>query len=231
MPVRKNYRWGLLIAVAGTLLAGCAGWKSGKKDIDRLAAYMAGDFKSEEPSRRSHRAGYHDIRLHIRRIWRRDKTARWLYVEQALYALEQERNPFRQRVYKLYKYDDKDVRIFCDLYEVIGLPEEAMYKKLEYFDGLYKILESPRREFVDTTRLIKLDSCSFQFLPNGDFFKGQMRYGRRGNCREGGENERHIQSSNIAVYPKKIESKDVARTVRGNDVLWGPESTSHYIKQ
>ncbi|MCB9298163.1 MAG: hypothetical protein H6559_34330 [Lewinellaceae bacterium] len=57
------------------------------------------------------------------------KRYRWLYIEQSLYALEQERNPFRQRVYKLYKNDDKDVRIFCDLYEVIGLPEEHHVQK------------------------------------------------------------------------------------------------------
>ncbi len=63
----------------------------------RLVTYMEGSFSSQKQSIRD--TNYFDIRLHIKRIWRKRDDAYWLYVEQAVAKFIEK--PYRQRIYKV----------------------------------------------------------------------------------------------------------------------------------
>jgi CpeT/CpcT family (DUF1001) len=79
------------------LVASSSIQESRDRELKTLVKWMTGDFSSQAQSKRD--SAYFDIRLHIRPIWKSDKTAHWLYVEQAVATAENK--PYRQRVYKV----------------------------------------------------------------------------------------------------------------------------------
>jgi CpeT protein len=93
----------LLICVAA---AGAAQTqKVGKKDLKKLAAQMAGEFSSEAQSKAD--SSIFHIKLRMKPIWSERKDGFWFYVEQA--AAETEDKPYRQRIYHLYRQDERTI--------------------------------------------------------------------------------------------------------------------------
>ncbi len=99
--------------------------------LKTLATWMTGDFSSQAQSQRD--SDYFDIRLHIRPIWKSDKSAHWLYVEQAMASAENK--PYRQRVYKVQR-DGKNG--FKSVVYTLPDPEKwaGAYKKPSLFNSL-----------------------------------------------------------------------------------------------
>lgn len=65
--------------------------------LQEFARMLIGEFSSKEQSLQD--TTYLNIHLSMSRIWDEDKSAIWLYVEQAMDAKREK--PYRQRVYKL----------------------------------------------------------------------------------------------------------------------------------
>ncbi len=68
-----------------------------QKELSKLARMMTGTFSSEEQAKED--STFYNINLVMYPIWETDKSAKWLYVEQA--ATSNIDKPYRQRVYKL----------------------------------------------------------------------------------------------------------------------------------
>lgn len=89
---------------------------------------LIGEFSSKEQSLQD--TTYLNIHLSMSRIWEEDKSAIWLYVEQAMDAKREK--PYRQRVYKL-NHPGKDI-FTSDIYTIknqdrfIGLQNESAKK-------------------------------------------------------------------------------------------------------
>ena len=86
--------------------------------LDRLTEWMTGSFAStahaaEDPD-------YHDIRLHMARIWPDRTDGYWLYVEQAVATRLDE--PYRQRVYHLIEEETGSIRS-----EIYTLPDPSRF--------------------------------------------------------------------------------------------------------
>lgn len=129
------------------------------RELKTLVKWMTGDFSSQAQSQRD--SDYFDIRLHIRPIWKSDKSAHWLYVEQAVAAAENK--PYRQRVYKVERNGENGFKS-----SVYTLPEPekwiGAYKNPSLFNTLKPEMLSLRegcavflerqsaRSFVGATR-------------------------------------------------------------------------------
>lgn len=68
-----------------------------QKELSKLAQMMTGTFSSEDQAKED--SSFYNINLVMFPIWEDDKSAKWLYVEQA--ATNTIDKPYRQRVYKL----------------------------------------------------------------------------------------------------------------------------------
>ncbi|MBL7827776.1 MAG: chromophore lyase CpcT/CpeT [Saprospiraceae bacterium] len=105
--------------------------KTSGKELKLLVKWMTGDFSSKAQSVRD--SDFFDIRLHIRPIWKSDKSNHWLYVEQATAAAENK--PYRQRIYKVEKDGDQGYKSI-----VYTLPEPekwvGSYKNPAVFNTL-----------------------------------------------------------------------------------------------
>lgn len=70
--------------------------------LDELAACLTGSFSSAAQAAAD--STYHDIRLHMARVWHERSDGIWLYVEQAMAG--RRAKPYRQRVYRLTESGD-----------------------------------------------------------------------------------------------------------------------------
>lgn len=100
------------------------------QDLIELLTRMTGSFSSEKQAESD--SSYFSISLHIYPIWK-EKEGNWLYMEQALYA-EQE-DPYRQRIYKVSRENDS---IFKS--EIYTIPNQSLWvckwETPEVFDKL-----------------------------------------------------------------------------------------------
>lgn len=99
----------LIIALFSIFFIGCASTNTqtnSSKDpaLQEFARMLIGEFSSKEQSLQD--TTYLNIHLSMSRIWDEDKSAIWLYVEQAMDAKREK--PYRQRVYKL-NHPRKDI--------------------------------------------------------------------------------------------------------------------------
>ena len=68
-----------------------------EKELSELVQKMTGEFSSEDQAKED--SLFYDINLVMFPIWEADKSAKWLYVEQAVTKYIDK--PYRQRVYRL----------------------------------------------------------------------------------------------------------------------------------
>lgn len=78
--------------------------------LDTLAVWLAGSFSSEEQAAVD--SDYRHITLRMSRICPDRTDGYWLYVEQAVAGYQNQ--PYRQRVYHIYQYDD--TTFYSDVY-------------------------------------------------------------------------------------------------------------------
>lgn len=123
----------LIIVLFSIFFIGCASTNTktnSSKDpaLQEFSRMLIGEFSSKEQSLQD--TTYLNIHLSMSRIWDEDKSAIWLYVEQAMDAKREK--PYRQRVYKL-NHPGKDI-FTSDIYTLknqerfIGLQNDASKK-------------------------------------------------------------------------------------------------------
>ncbi len=138
----------LIIALLSTFFIGCASTNTqtnSSKDpaLQEFARMLIGEFSSKEQSLQD--TTYLNIHLSMSRIWDEDKSAIWLYVEQAMDAKREK--PYRQRVYKL-NHPRKDI-FTSEIYTL---------KNQERFIGLQN---DPTKRTMITPDMIELkDGCT-----------------------------------------------------------------------
>ncbi len=99
--------------------------------LDLLKRYMVGSYSSAAQATRD--TSYLNIELEMRRIWLKESTGVWLYVEQA--AAKKKDKPYRQRIYHLTQLDDSTfISTVCDL-DSMHLFTGA-YKDIARFNGI-----------------------------------------------------------------------------------------------
>ncbi len=100
--------------------------------LERLVTGMTGNYSNTDQARGDQ--NFHDVTLHIVRIWPDRTDGPWLYLEQAL--TDAPEHPYRQRVYQLAAQADGsfESRVF-ELADPIGLTgawkEPACFAKLD----------------------------------------------------------------------------------------------------
>ncbi|MFN5246051.1 MAG: chromophore lyase CpcT/CpeT [Ignavibacteria bacterium] len=138
----------LIIALFSIFFIGCASTNTqtnSSKDpaLQEFARMLIGEFSSKEQSLQD--TTYLNIHLSMSRIWDEDKSAIWLYVEQAMDAKREK--PYRQRVYKL-NHPRKDI-FTSEIYTL---------KNQERFIGLQN---DPTKRTMITPDMIELkDGCT-----------------------------------------------------------------------
>lgn len=138
----------LIIALFSIFFIGCASTNTqtnSSKDpaLQEFARMLIGEFSSKEQSLQD--TTYLNIHLSMSRIWDDDKSAIWLYVEQAMDAKRDK--PYRQRVYKL-NHPRKDI-FTSEIYTL---------KNQERFIGLQN---DPTKRTMITPDMIELkDGCT-----------------------------------------------------------------------
>ena len=88
------------------------------EELQRVAHWMTGSFSSQAQAG-ANPDHFYDIRLFMQPIWQDRADGPWLYVEQA--AAETLDRPYRQRVYRLSRIDEKTVHS-----EVFTLPGDPL---------------------------------------------------------------------------------------------------------
>ena len=138
----------LIIVLLSIFFIGCASTNTqtnSSKDpaLQEFARLLIGEFSSKEQSLQD--TTYLNIHLSMSRIWDEDKSAIWLYVEQAMDAKREK--PYRQRVYKL-NHPRKDI-FTSEIYTL---------KNQERFIGLQN---DPTKRTMITPDMIELkDGCT-----------------------------------------------------------------------
>lgn len=94
-----------VILLLGASVCFAQNQKIKQKDVKKLAGLMAGEFSSEAQSKTD--AAFFHIKLRMKPIWTDKRDGFWFYVEQA--AAESEDKPYRQRVYHLYRQDERTI--------------------------------------------------------------------------------------------------------------------------
>ena len=138
----------IIILLFSIFFIGCASTNTqtnSSKDpaLQEFARMLIGEFSSKEQSLQD--TTYLNIHLSMSRIWDKDKSAIWLYVEQAMDAKRDK--PYRQRVYKL-NHPGRDI-FTSDIYTL---------KNQERFIGLQN---DPTKRNALTPDMIELkDGCT-----------------------------------------------------------------------
>lgn len=179
-------------------------------DTDRLIKMMEGSFSSEEQSVND--SDYFDIRLHMVRIWPERTDAKWLYVEQAVAAMQDK--PYRQRVYKI-----------TNTYE--GRFESAVFtlKDPLRFAGEWK-KENPLSGITPDS-LDRREGCSvFLTLMNNGSYEGST---------DGKDCQSDLRGAKYATSEVIISEEGIKSWDRGYDEndkqVWGAEKGGYIFKR
>ncbi|MFM6955826.1 MAG: chromophore lyase CpcT/CpeT, partial [Ignavibacteria bacterium] len=116
---------------------------------------LIGEFSSKEQSLQD--TTYLNIHLSMSRIWEEDKSAIWLYVEQAMDAKREK--PYRQRVYKL-NHPGKDI-FTSDIYTL---------KNQERFIGLQN--DATKRNALTPDMIELKEGCTVSMKAMNGFYIG-----------------------------------------------------------
>ncbi len=194
--------WGgpVVFLVVGTLFP--APQTPRDRDLKTLVKWMTGDFSSQAQSQRD--SDYFDIRLHIRPIWKPDKTAHWLYVEQAVASAEHK--PYRQRVYKVMRDGDKGFKSI-----VYTLPEP------EKWAGAYKNPALFNNLKPESLSLREGCTVYLERQPDKSFTGSTRGVGCESNLRGA-----KYATSKVSITKNMMESWDQGFNEKGEQV-WGAE--------
>lgn len=163
-----------------------------------LAQWMEGSFSSQEQRLQDDR--FMDVNLHIR-VVSSDEESVLMYVEQSLFS--QPDKPYRQRFYKLSKRGN------------VFVSETLEMEKPHRFVGAWKTPQILRGFPKDS--LISKPGCSVFLVWNSiGYFEGKTEARR---C-ESKINGASFATSEVKIYPNRLESWDRGYSLTGNQV-WG----------
>ncbi len=149
-----------IILIISILFIGCSRVypqfnTSNDTSLQEFANLLIGEFSSKDQSLQD--TTYLNIHLSMSRIWEDDKSAIWLYVEQAIDSKREK--PYRQRVYKLNHPNES---IFTsDIYTL---------KNQERFIGLQN--DSEKRKTLTPEMIEHKEGCTVKMNKMIDFYIG-----------------------------------------------------------
>jgi len=170
-------------------------------DVVALQKLMAGSYNSAAQAAED--STYYDISLHMYPIWK-NKTAKYLYVEQAMSAKQDQ--PYRQRIYKLES--DGNGGLMSHVYTLADA-EAAIgkWKTPQYFDEL------------DETILTEREGCTVYMLKHKDgSYSGSTRLDHCKSTLRGAA----YATSIVKIRDGSVMSWDQGFDAEGTQV-WGAE--------
>jgi CpeT protein len=201
----------ILIIGFSSIIQSQASLNLSKKDLKRVYKMMKGSFNSSIQAAAD--TNYFNISLKMTPVWKKRKDGYWLYVEQAMTtALD---NPYRQRIYHLYKQDNKT--IVSKVYEV---------KDVKKYTGSWKnevLLNS-----MSDSLLIDRQGCSiFLHKTVEGTFSGSTPGKECLSTMRGAT----YATSEVTIYKDKIISWDRGWSI-DDKYLWGAEFGGyHFVKE
>lgn len=198
--------FGLLALGAG----GCAG--GGRQaSADTLAKWMSGKFHAKQPTQ----SEFFDAWAFIAPVWPDDKSARWLYVEQAVTEANPEMEPYRQRMYRITQHR-KDT-VACDIF-LLPKPWDRWAGGWGN-PGIFKE--------ISPNDLTLQEGCTVYFTaqPNGTF-NGRMRDKK---CKNDLGGAKFVKSESIRVKEKSFTVSDKGVDDKGKP-MWGKRAYE-FVKQ
>lgn len=183
---------------------------SDQLDLMNLLTTMTGEFSSAAQAKAD--TLFYDINLVMHPIWENDKSAKWLYVEQAVTSRMDK--PYRQRVYRLSKQKDGSIES-----SVFELPDPARF--------IQGWKEPDKFKRINADSLIVRPGCAV-YLKKGE-----------DNCYSGSTKERECLSdfrgatyatSKVSICADQVISWDQGWD--GDDVqVWGAETRGYIFKR
>lgn len=173
-------------------------------DLKMLAEYMSGEFSSKAQSEAD--SNFYNITLKMKPVFKTEKNAYWLYVEQAVAAMQE--RPYRQRVYKIEKLGD---HIFAST--------------------IYKFKTDPKKyagEWKKETPLETLTPDSIETTPGMTIFLIKREDDTFGGSTAGKEcknswNGASYATAHVQIFPNKLISWDRGYD-KDDNFIWGPEN-------
>lgn len=193
----------VFISVAFSLLACCAGGCAGGKQASAatLAKWMSGRFHAKQPT-----SEFFDAWAFISPVWPDDKSARWLYVEQAVTEYNPEMEPYRQRIYKITQHN-KDT-VACDIF--------LLPRPLDKWAGGWQRPEVFKE--ISPKDLTLQEGCTVYFtVQSNGTYNGRMRDKK---CKNDLGGAKFVKSEGIRVKEKSFSVSDKGVDEKGKP-MWG----------
>lgn len=179
-------------------------------ELESLSELMQGSFYSTKQAKVD--SNYYDISLHMYPIWETEKTAKWLYVEQALTTRQEK--PYRQRVYKLEQVNKTTFKS-----TIYKLPNEKLY--------IGKWKDKTNFDKLKPADLELRDGCAVLLKKKGkDEYKGATGVGTCKSTLRGAD----YATSIVEVYRDKIISWDQGFDKEGKQV-WGAVKSGYIFER
>ncbi|PHI18459.1 hypothetical protein CEQ90_17750 [Lewinellaceae bacterium SD302] len=208
-------RISIFAVIVVTVIAACSPSQQRRQmmattQAELLAQTMAGAYSSAAQAARD--SDYYDISLVMYPIWQRDRTAKWLYVEQAVSAGM--KKPYRQRVYRIKPTNDG--RFESAVFE---LPDPAAYVHAWEKPALFKTL-SPEQ-------LVVREGCTVFLTRNPD------------GCYVGSTDEKSCKStmrgasyatSRVSICQDVVVSWDQGWN-ENDEQVWGAEKAGYVFER
>ncbi|MFZ6051154.1 chromophore lyase CpcT/CpeT [Halocola ammonii] len=201
--------------LAVILLASCSNRTSTSVstggDFEKLKQWMTGSFASSEQHEQDE--SFFDITLHMYPIWPRfsNDSIFYLYVEQAVTFKQDE--PYRQRVYKVFKTDENQFKS-----EIFLIPNN------ENYIGAFR--SSDPLEGLKPQELEKKDGCAVLLSFSDKAFRGSTD---EKSCPS------ELQGASYATSEVVIKKNEIYSWDRGFDSdgsqVWGAEKGGYVFKR
>jgi len=181
-----------------------------EKGLTNLMEFMSGEFSSREQAQKD--SLFYDINLVMFQIWENDKTAKWLYVEQAVTA--NLKKPYRQRVYKVSKVEN-------------GLFESSVYELPNPSKYIHGWNQPTIFNQINSDSLVLRKGCAVFLEKN------------KNNCYSGSTKDKECKStlrgaeyatSEVTICADQISSWDQGWDSKDTQV-WGAETRGYIFKR
>jgi hypothetical protein len=171
-----------------------------KQDLEKLFKMMSGEFSNASQAKAD--TDFFHISLRMRPIWKERKGECWLYVEQAMFKMQEK--PYRQRIYQVKL--EGDSAISSTVYE---LP------KPERFIGAWKDAKKVESLFMDS--LISRQGCKIFLHKNKE---GNFEGATLGKQCLSSLRGATYATSKVVIDSKKVVSWDQGWDA-GDKQIWG----------
>lgn len=189
------------------------------KLMRRLAKQLEGSYNSTEQAFADHDKDYHDVRLHIRRIWKNRSESEGLYFYQEQARTADPLHPTQQRVFRLSLRPDDD-KIEAQYYTLRGAKR---------FTGQWQTKEKEPLAGLTPDSLVQLPGCALLVVQNTVNASGFRATTEGQNCLNS-ESDAYYSTIDLTTSPT-----DLIYWERGFDVagrlVWGPPLGGYFFKK